>query len=106
MSYLMEDLKDARAAALLLAIVKFDREYITEYGTLSVFSNAFFQIEPGGILLLKMPKVYIRLSFGFKNVIYCHMELANGEGLIRSSVEVRDLDELADWLELQGDPVE
>ena len=106
MSILLEDLNEARAAALLLAITKYDREYIAEYGTLSVFSTAFFRIEPGGILLLKMPEVYVRLGFSSKSVIYCHMEMANGEGLIRSSVEVRDLDELADWLELQGDPVE
>lgn len=107
MSDLINEIRDARAAALMVAITKWDREYLDSYGTKSVFTDAMFQIEPGAILRMKLTGVEARLSFKPNSAMFCSLEIPNGNGgLIRSHVEFHDLDQLADWLELQGDPVE
>jgi hypothetical protein len=95
---------------LFRRIHEFSVEMATKYGGQSPFFAASFRIDYDGLHFIFEPTKSGRvggiLAYGPRRNIHCTLGITDSTGrLTKSNVEVRSLDELADWLELQGDPV-
>lgn len=92
---------------LMAQLENFERQHLATYGTSSAFKECRYRIEPGyGLLVYPFgDEVRIRLFVELNGRQWCELKFLKGPtGAAR--IEFQTLDDLQDWLELQGDPTE
>lgn len=97
-------------SGLMAQLENFEREHQEKYGNSSAFKECFYRIEPGRGMLVRPfgGRVELRFVVEVNGTQWCECRFEQGDdGLmmpVTSRLQFLTLDDLQDWLELQGDP--